>query len=93
MPVHQIQYSDRYNDGKFEYRHVILPPDIAKLVPKSHLMSETEWRKIGVQQSPGWIHYMIHEPEPHILLYKRQLPSQSGSTASSVTQHTAIPCL
>ena len=25
-------------------------------------MSETEWRNIGVQQSEGWIHYMIHRP-------------------------------
>lgn len=25
-------------------------------------MSETEWRSIGVQQSQGWIHYMIHLP-------------------------------
>jgi hypothetical protein len=41
---------------------VILPPDIAKHVPKSHLMTETEWRNLGVQQSPGWVHYMMHTP-------------------------------
>lgn len=35
---------------------------MAKYVPKSHLMSEDEWRQLGVQQSQGWIHYMIHEP-------------------------------
>ena len=34
-------------------------------------MSEAEWRNLGVQQSPGWIHYMTHEPEPHILLFRR----------------------
>ena len=22
-------------------------------------MTETEWRNLGVQQSPGWIHYMV----------------------------------
>ncbi|XP_019658601.2 cyclin-dependent kinases regulatory subunit 1 isoform X1 [Ailuropoda melanoleuca] len=43
-------------------RHVMLPKDIAKLVPKTHLMSESEWRNLGVQQSQGWVHYMIHEP-------------------------------
>lgn len=43
-------------------RHVMLPKDIAKRVPKTHLMSETEWRNLGVQQSQGWIHYMIHQP-------------------------------
>ena len=25
-------------------------------------MSETEWRNLGVQQSPGWVHYMMHVP-------------------------------
>uniref|UniRef100_A0A8C5Q943 Cyclin-dependent kinases regulatory subunit n=1 Tax=Leptobrachium leishanense TaxID=445787 RepID=A0A8C5Q943_9ANUR len=44
------------------YRHVMLPKNIAKMVPKTHLMSETEWRNLGVQQSQGWVHYMIHEP-------------------------------
>ncbi|XP_039558034.1 cyclin-dependent kinases regulatory subunit 1 isoform X2 [Passer montanus] len=58
------------------YRHVMLPKDIAKLVPKTHLLSESEWRNLGVQQSQGWVHYMIHEPEPHILLFRRPLPKK-----------------
>lgn len=32
------------------------------MVSKTELMSEAEWRAIGVQMSPGWIHYMIHRP-------------------------------
>ncbi|KTG43770.1 hypothetical protein cypCar_00023670 [Cyprinus carpio] len=54
MSHKQIYYSDKYDDDKFEYRHVMLPKDIAKKVPKTHLMSETEWRNLGVQQSQGW---------------------------------------
>ncbi|KAG9511012.1 Cyclin-dependent kinases regulatory subunit, partial [Fragariocoptes setiger] len=73
----QILYSDRYYDDKYEYRHVQLPPEIAKLVPRSHLMTEAEWRAIGVQQSPGWIHYMIHEPEPHVLLFRRPISAST----------------
>jgi len=71
MANKNIYYSDKYYDEKFEYRHVVLPKEIAKQVPKTHLMTETEWRSLGVQQSHGWIHYMIHEPEPHILLFRR----------------------
>lgn len=41
---------------------MVLPKDLVKLVPKTHLMSEDEWRGIGVQQSKGWIHYMTHQP-------------------------------
>lgn len=67
-----IYYSDKYYDDQYEYRHVVLSKELEKKVPKTHLMSEAEWRDIGVQQSRGWIHYMIHEPEPHILLFKRK---------------------
>ena len=41
---------------------MILPKELAELVPKTHLMTESEWRNLGVQQSPGWIHYLIHAP-------------------------------
>ncbi|KAH8345404.1 hypothetical protein KR067_010467 [Drosophila pandora] len=66
-----IYYSDKYYDEQFEYRHVVLPKEMVKMVPKTYLMTEAEWRSIGVQQSRGWIHYMIHKPEPHILLFRR----------------------
>eukprot|EP00055_Hartaetosiga_balthica_P012807 m.63448 g.63448 ORF g.63448 m.63448 type:complete len:77 (-) comp8069_c0_seq1:1681-1911(-) len=67
-----IFYSQKYFDDTHEYRHVILPRNVAKKVPANTLMSETEWRNLGVQQSRGWVHYMIHNPEPHILLFKRR---------------------
>ena len=54
---------------------------MVKLVPKHKLMSESEWRNLGVTQSPGWIHYMLHEPEPHILLFKRPLPGKQPQAA------------
>ena len=82
MSTHMIQYSDKYYDDKYEYRHVILPPDIAERVPKDHLMTEAEWRALGVQQSPGWIHYDLHKPEPHILLFRR--PRQTGEFKPTV---------
>ncbi|XP_074667104.1 cyclin-dependent kinases regulatory subunit 2-like [Strix aluco] len=74
MANKQIYYSEKYFDEQYEYRHVILPKELSKQVPKACLMSEEEWRRLGVQQSVGWVHYMIHEPEPHILLFRRPLP-------------------
>ena len=50
----------------------MLPKELSKLVPRDHLMSETEWRSIGVQQSRGWIHYLIHEPGIHVMTYRVQ---------------------
>ena len=52
---------------------MILPKELSKTLPKSRLLTETEWRGIGVQQSRGWQHYAIHRPEPHILLFRRRL--------------------
>jgi hypothetical protein len=51
------------NVSNFFCRHVMVPKDIARVVQeKKKLMTETEWRKLGVQQSTGWQHYMFHEP-------------------------------
>eukprot|EP00303_Exanthemachrysis_gayraliae_P000681 CAMPEP_0206009884 /NCGR_PEP_ID=MMETSP1464-20131121/10543_1 /ASSEMBLY_ACC=CAM_ASM_001124 /TAXON_ID=119497 /ORGANISM="Exanthemachrysis gayraliae, Strain RCC1523" /LENGTH=95 /DNA_ID=CAMNT_0053383489 /DNA_START=10 /DNA_END=297 /DNA_ORIENTATION=- len=69
--AHEIDYSDKYCDDNFEYRHVILPKHIAKSLTKGKLLAEAEWRGLGVQQSRGWVHYCVHKPEPHILLFRR----------------------
>ena len=54
--------TDKHHFTDFILRHVVLPKEIAKLVPKTRLMSEEEWRSIGVTMSAGWVHYMIHKP-------------------------------
>ncbi|KAL3319996.1 Cyclin-dependent kinases regulatory subunit 2 [Cichlidogyrus casuarinus] len=51
--------------------HVHLPRDLASKVPRDKLMTEHQWRALGIQQSLGWVHYMIHKPEPHIILFRR----------------------
>uniref|UniRef100_A0A0D9XMC0 Cyclin-dependent kinases regulatory subunit n=1 Tax=Leersia perrieri TaxID=77586 RepID=A0A0D9XMC0_9ORYZ len=57
-------------------RHWRVSSSPAKLLPKNRLLSESEWRAIGVQQSRGWVHYAIHRPEPHIMLFRRPLNTQ-----------------
>ncbi|MBZ3877934.1 Cyclin-dependent kinases regulatory subunit 1 [Sciurus carolinensis] len=91
MSHKQIYYSDKNDDEEFKYWHVVLPKDIAKLVPKTHLVSEPEWRNLGVQQSQGWVHYMIHEPEPHICFAAttqeaKEMKLASHFSTSSFTQ-------
>ncbi|KAM7280717.1 hypothetical protein ACFE04_007851 [Oxalis oulophora] len=82
----QIQYSEKYFDDTYEYRHVVLPSEVAKLLPKNRLLSENEWRAIGVQQSRGWVHYAIHRPEPHIMLFRRPLNYQQQQENLSPTK-------
>ena len=38
-----------------------MPKELAKGLQKAKLMSDPEWRAIGVQQSRGWEHYAIHK--------------------------------
>jgi len=80
--IDSIHYSARYSDNEYEYRHVQLPKAMLKAIPKEYhdpskgtlkLLWEEEWRAIGITQSLGWEHYEVHEPEPHILLFKRPI--------------------
>uniref|UniRef100_A0A8D9ETB2 Cyclin-dependent kinases regulatory subunit n=1 Tax=Cacopsylla melanoneura TaxID=428564 RepID=A0A8D9ETB2_9HEMI len=87
MSADDIRYSDKYEDDNYIYRHVMLPPSLAKQVPKTHQMTETEWRNLGVQQSPGWVHYMLHLPEPHVLLFRR--PKHSPPDSCSCDKKTS----
>ncbi|CDK26931.1 unnamed protein product [Kuraishia capsulata CBS 1993] len=77
-----IHYSVRYSTDEYEYRHVMLPKQMLKYLPKDYfnketgtlrLLAEEEWRSLGVMQSLGWVHYETHTPEPHILLFRRPL--------------------
>lgn len=69
----EVDYSEKYQDDKFEYRHVHLTKDLFKKMPRGRLLTEKEWRALGLQQSRGWVHYDIHRPEPYILLFRRTL--------------------
>ncbi|CAF9910352.1 Cyclin-dependent kinases regulatory subunit (Cell division control protein cks1) [Imshaugia aleurites] len=83
--VEHIHYSSRYSDDENEFRHVQLPKEMIKKIPKDYfdpskgtlkLLWEEEWRGLGITQSLGWEHYEVHEPEPHILLFKRPINYQ-----------------
>ncbi|KAL6939797.1 Cyclin-dependent kinases regulatory subunit (Cell division control protein cks1) [Hanseniaspora osmophila] len=77
-----IHYSPRYSDDTHEYRHVMLPKAMLKVIPTDYfngetgtlrILTEDEWRGLGVTQSLGWAHYECHTPEPHILLFRRPI--------------------
>ncbi|KAJ9497189.1 Cyclin-dependent kinases regulatory subunit (Cell division control protein cks1) [Exophiala xenobiotica] len=83
--IDSIGYSARYSDSEYEYRHVQLPKAMLKVIPRDYfddakgtlkLLWEEEWRGLGITQSLGWEHYEVHEPEPHILLFKRPIGYQ-----------------
>ena len=97
MPCYpkDVYYSRPYADDRYEYRHVILTKSLAKemaeLTRGTRLMSSREWRGLGITQSPGWEHYEIHRPEPHILLMRRKLPSVEHATSSPSARQPTDP--
>ncbi|KAJ2721226.1 hypothetical protein GGI07_004101 [Coemansia sp. Benny D115] len=76
----EIFYSDRYHDDEYEYRHVSLPKGLRRYLPKPpRILTEDEIFNLGVRQSPGWSQYMVHLPEPHMLLFRRdRVPNPSA---------------
>lgn len=90
-----IHYSPRYSDDNFEYRHVMLPKAMLKVIPSDYfnsevgtlrILTEDEWRGLGITQSLGWEHYECHAPEPHILLFKRPLNFEAELRAAQQQQ-------
>ncbi|PVH83414.1 cell cycle regulatory protein [Cadophora sp. DSE1049] len=58
--IDSIHYSARYSDSEFEYRHVQLPKNMLKAIPKEYhdsskgtlkLLWEEEWRALGITQA------------------------------------------
>lgn len=54
-----LTHQDRYSDDHFEYRHVQLPKNMLKAIPKDYhdsakgtlkLLWEEEWRALGITQ-------------------------------------------
>lgn len=40
----EIEYSDKYQDDYYEYRHVSLPKELYKKMAKGRILGEFEWR-------------------------------------------------
>jgi cyclin-dependent kinase regulatory subunit CKS1 len=40
----EVEYSDKYYDDFYEYRHVILTMELYQKLPKQRLLTEIEWR-------------------------------------------------
>ena len=55
------EYSERYVDDQYEYRYVTLPRDMAAELKNKKILSEDEWRGMGITQSRGWMHYGFHK--------------------------------
>jgi len=68
-----FDYTDNYADDTHEYRQVIVNNrDIqARLPYPARILTENEWRSIGIAQSAGWIHYAVYKTEPNVLLFRR----------------------
>jgi cyclin-dependent kinase regulatory subunit CKS1 len=55
------EYSERYFDDQFEYRYVVLPREMAAELKNKKILTEDEWRGMGITQSRGWAHYGFHK--------------------------------
>ncbi|CAF0858609.1 unnamed protein product [Rotaria sp. Silwood1] len=85
------RYSSTYEDDTYQYRHIILDKSMVSLIPKNRLMDECEWRALGIKQGPHWEHYLIHKPEPFVLMFRRLLKYRIEPDPSTQQQNTHFP--
>ncbi|ORX58198.1 CKS-domain-containing protein [Hesseltinella vesiculosa] len=78
-----IKWSLTYYDDVYQYRHYILPLEIAQHLPRNKLLSRKELLEYGLSLSDFWEHYMIHRPEPHIILLRRTKKQAEESYAAN----------
>ena len=71
----QMEYSEKYQDECYEYRHIILTKELFKVIRDiPGLIPERVWRMVlGIQVSTGWENYIRYPGEPHIILLRRPL--------------------
>lgn len=72
MPRWHIASVCDYDDDAYHYMHVRLEPRhvVCQVLPTG-LLKERQWRAF-VSLPPGWEHYAVHRPEPHILMFRRK---------------------
>jgi hypothetical protein len=67
-----IDLGNRYSDDAYEYRHVQLPKQMLKAIPKDYfdgargtlkLLWEEEWRALGITQ----VHAVLEQAAKHTL--------------------------
>ena len=77
-----FMYGEKFNDGKYEYRNVVVPNSkgeylhqIGLVYNRQHkkLLSENEWRSLGISQAEGWEHYAHYQPEPLVLMFRKRI--------------------
>ncbi|CAF0820633.1 unnamed protein product [Adineta ricciae] len=86
QPAKSPRYSAIYEDDTYQYRHIILDKGMVSLIPKNRLMDECEWRALGIKQGAHWEHYLIHKPEPFVLMFRRSLKHRVDTDSSILSQ-------
>ena len=71
----EMEYSDKYRDECYEYRHIILTKKQAKMIRDiPGLIPEEIWRgQFNIQVTKGWKNYCRYPGEPHIILLRRPI--------------------
>jgi len=75
MPYYpeKIVHSNKYSDGEYEYKHVLLPKEVFKTMEKNKILTPDEVQKLGISNSKGWEHYFVFKNEPYVLLFRKKI--------------------
>jgi cyclin-dependent kinase regulatory subunit CKS1 len=85
----EFSYSKPYEDDLYRYRHVIVPRPLVPFLP-DYLMTEQQCIQFSIQQSPGWVHYMMHRPEKYVLLFRKPLEAHELAVKAKAAQELDV---
>lgn len=70
-----MSYSAVIDGGAYKYRIVTISGDIWRAIFNAGLdgalLTETQWRSFGIQQSPGWEHFDHFKGDKYALIFRR----------------------
>jgi len=64
-----------YERDKDSLEEMFLPLVLVR--SKGKLLSETQWRSLGITMSMGWQHYLAYKPNPTVLCFRRPIGCDS----------------
>lgn len=83
-----ITYSPRYTDDNnvYEYRWVKVPREVLIQFLSNHrrgaLLSEAEWRALGLRMSRGWEHIDFFGSDQLTWVFRRRLDRETKTSSS-----------
>lgn len=80
------EHSLHYHDGKYQYKVVVVPEEVASRLPEGSLKPERWWVDNGIQQTPRWVHVQTWSSQEGVsVLFRREIAACAATADDDST--------